>query len=69
MSGAFNELWQPFHQGICSKTPVILGHIVIPGQKSTATIARKRGINCKNTMQYYRIQLWGTQPGLLRERK
>lgn len=71
MSGAFNEPWQAFVQGldICSKKPIILGHIVIFGQESSETISRKRAINCKNTWQYYRIQLLEIQPGLLRDRK
>lgn len=71
MSGAFNQPWQAFVQGldICSKKPIILGHIVIFGQESTETISRKRAINCKNTWQYYRIQLLEIQPGLLRDRR
>lgn len=71
MSDAFNEPWQAFLQGldICSRKPIILGHIVISGQKSSATISRKKGINCKNTRQYYRIQFLEIQPGLLRDRK
>lgn len=70
MSDAFNEPWQDFLQGldICSKKPIILGHIAMSGKKSTATISRKRGINCKNTRQYYRIQL-EKQPGHLEDRK
>lgn len=42
---------------------------MIFGQESTEIISRKRAINCKNTWQYYRIQLLEIKSGLLRDRK
>lgn len=70
MCGLFIKPWQAFVQvlGIYSKKPIIFRHTIIFGQKSIETISRKRGLTCKITWQYYRIELLDIQTGLLRDK-